>query len=483
MSECPDYAALLAGHTDIIAMINAGEGGLPALNRLLGLAQRALGAAGLAFVERSRQTGRVIATVGAADWTLGRPVSVTHPASGGGPTDEATREFFADELFDERPEGPRDSRRHRVVVARAAVGDLIVGALHVYYSTSDSLAPEVHTVAAYLATCIAHMYGDQNGLPVHGDGPVVAALTDGLAIIDQDGRVRLWNPAAERITGRPAAEALNHALPFPVPSPGETIDHCLPEGRWVRITAGELPGQADSRVVTFQDVTDQRHRDQERDLFFAVTSHELRTPVTVIKGYADTLSEHWDALPESERRRAARIIGHRASELARLVDRLLAAASDLGASGGAPAPFDVLDALRDAVQLLPTDLRRRLVLRLPVHLPKALGERGTLATVLTELATNAQKYSPEDTPIELTAESDDQTVVFRVSDRGIGIRPEHVERVFDRFWQGESGDRRRPGAGLGLYLVRRIVERQNGWVSVRPREGGGTVAEVRLPRG
>src|SRR5690606_14853666 len=181
MSECPDYAALLAGHTDIIAMINAGEGGLPALNRLLGLAQRALGAAGLAFVERSRQTGRVIATVGAADWTLGRPVSVTHPASGGGPTDEATREFFADELFDERPEGPRDSRRHRVVVARAAVGDLIVGALHVYYSTSDSLAPEVHTVAAYLATCIAHMYGDQNGLPVHGDGPVVAALTDGLA--------------------------------------------------------------------------------------------------------------------------------------------------------------------------------------------------------------------------------------------------------------------------------------------------------------
>ena len=73
---------------------------------------------------------------------------------------------------------------------------------------------------------------------------------------------------------------------------------------------------------------------------------------------------------------------------------------------------------------------------------------------------------------------------FRVSDRGIGIRPEHVERAFERFWQGESGDRRRyRGVGLGLYLVRRIVERQNGWVSLRPRDGGGTVAEVRLPRG
>lgn len=104
--------------------------------------------------------------------------------------------------------------------------------------------------------------------------------------------------------------------------------------------------------------------------------------------------------------------------------------------------------------------------------------------MLTELVTNAGKYSTAGTPIEVSAGSDTQMVSFRVSDRGIGIRPEHVERAFDRFWQGESGDRRGyPGAGLGLYLVRRIVEQQNGWVSLRPRTGGGTVAEVRLPRG
>jgi signal transduction histidine kinase len=86
--------------------------------------------------------------------------------------------------------------------------------------------------------------------------------------------------------------------------------------------------------------------------------------------------------------------------------------------------------------------------------------------------------------VELTAESDQQTVTFRVADRGVGVKPEHVERAFERYWQGDSGDRQlHPGAGLGLYLVRRIVERQHGWVSLRPRGGGGTVAEVRLPRG
>jgi two-component system phosphate regulon sensor histidine kinase PhoR len=147
-------------------------------------------------------------------------------------------------------------------------------------------------------------------------------------------------------------------------------------------------------------------------------------------------------------------------------------------------PFDLVDALRTAERELPVGLRRLLDVRLPSDLPKALGDRASVVTVLTELATNAEKYSDAGTPIELTAVADERTVVFRVSDRGIGVRPEHVERAFDRFWQGESGDRRRyPGTGLGLYLVRRVIERQNGWVSLRPRDGGGTVAEVRLPRG
>jgi signal transduction histidine kinase len=207
--------------------------------------------------------------------------------------------------------------------------------------------------------------------------------------------------------------------------------------------------------------------------------------VTVIRGYADTLVEHWDSLDESARREAAFVVGQRARELARLVDRLLNAVSDDGVPfDGLPGvPFDVVDALRDAVGELNADLRGVLRVQLPDSLPKALGDRGSLATILTELVTNAGKYSPDRVDVELTAGADAQTVWFRVSDRGIGIRPEHVERAFERFWQLEIGDQRtHGGVGLGLYLVRRIVERQHGWVSLRPRQGGGTVAEVRLSR-
>jgi signal transduction histidine kinase len=249
---------------------------------------------------------------------------------------------------------------------------------------------------------------------------------------------------------------------------------------------GRLYGYRAGLPVRAAEPTDQARRQEDRDLWVAVTSHELRTPVTVIKGYADTLTNHWGSLGESGRQEAVRVIGARAGELARLVDRLLSATSDDGEVGGSPAgPFDLAEALRQAVEELPADLRPRIVLdELPADLPKAYGDRDSLATILTELATNAEKYSPPDTVVELSAEADGQTVTFRVGDRGAGVKPEHVERAFERYWQGESGDRRHhPGAGLGLYLVRRIVERQNGWVSLRSRDGGGTVVEVRLPRG
>ncbi|MFC7547075.1 ATP-binding protein [Plantactinospora sp. GCM10030261] len=486
MPDPPDYRSLIAGHTAVIDMINTGDAGLPMLGRMLRTVQRSLRADGMVFVEYAPAEGRIVAATGAAEWTVGRPVPVGEPPTAPLTNGPRCQELRVEALAEELAAQLDGHGLARMLVARAEIGGVTVGGLHALYAEqAPPPGEEDRSVLTYVASCIAHLYGDQAGLPVHGDGPVVAALADGLAIVDRDGGVRLWNPAAERVTGLAAAHIVNRPIPFPVPPPGQVVDHRLPDGRWLKITSGELPGSVASRVVTFSDVTDQHQRDLDRDLFVAVTSHELRTPITVIKGFADTLNNHWDSVPEPDRQEAARVIGQRADELARLVDRLLSAATGAGSMGGArPVPFDLPAALREAVVDLPADLRRRLVLALPTGLPTAAGDPTSVPTVLTELVTNAGKYAPAGSSIEVSAEADERSVVFRVSDRGIGVRPEHVERAFDRFWQGESGDRRRyPGAGLGLYLVRRIVERQKGWVSLRPRAGGGTVAEVRLPRG
>ncbi|WP_030440791.1 sensor histidine kinase [Actinoplanes subtropicus] len=352
--------------------------------------------------------------------------------------------------------------------------------------------------------------------------PDYAALTRGqLAVLDRLNAGETGLPVVEQIV-RLAQEVLGtSAASFVeygpngekrvvaasgdwVPAIGRRVDDFFPGGFCALSRAGEtvigsLHVSADSDKSVLEVLAgiigqlyfieprdpDQIRRQENRDLWLAVTSHELRTPVTVIKGYADTLTNHWETLGEHGRREAVRVVGARAGELARLVDRLLTATSEDGEIGVAePGPFDLPETLRGAVEELPEDLRRRIVRgNLPAELPKAYGERESIATILTELATNAEKNSPADSPIELCAAADGETLRFRVSDRGIGIRPEHVERAFERYWQADVDDRRRhPGAGLGLYLVRRLVERQQGWVSLRPREGGGTTAEVRLPR-
>nr|BFE67041.1 hypothetical protein GCM10020092_003420 [Actinoplanes digitatis] len=337
-----------------------------------------------------------------------------------------------------------------------------------------------------LAANIGHMYGDQASLPVHGDGPVVAALSDGLAIIDRHGVVQLWNPAAEQLTGRSAAEMLQRELHLPVPPPGQVLVHRLPSGRWLKVTAGDLPGTPAMRVVTFRDSTDQDRRHEDRDLFVAVTSHELRTPVTVIKGYADTLTNHWDSLGEDGRQEAVRVIGARAGELARLVDRLLSATSDDGEVGGSAAgPFDLVDGLRAAARNLPADLHRRLILdRLPSRAAEGV-RRPRLA-----------RHDPH-------RAGHQRGPVFGAGHRGRGDRG---RRRHDGDLPGRGPRHRRQArarrAGLRALLAgrvgrpgpqpgrrarplpgtahRRAAERLG--LAAPPREGGGTVAEVRLPR-
>ncbi len=480
-----DPVALLDGLTDLVDVLNSGETGPSGLQLTIELAQAATGAMGSTFVEYTQSGGRVVAATASFGWILGRPVDVADPQVAKLLAGPRVQPIGMDQLPENTVRQLSGRGVGRQVAGLGTVAGSLVGSLHVYFPDPDGYAdPHQLAVVRLLAGWAAHLYRETAGLPVYPDGPIPPPTAEGLAVVGPDATVRSWSPAAERLTGRPAAEAIGAPLPFPVPGTGQLVVHRLAPGRWVQARSSTLVG-TDASVITFRESAEPEAREQARDLFIAVTSHELRTPVTVIRGYADTLVERWDSLSDAARREAVFVVGQRARELARLVDRLLNAASDVAGlvDGISGVPFDPAAALRDATDELNPELRRVLRINLPDSLPAVRGDRGSLATVLTELATNASKYSPEWVDVELTAGADAQTVWFRIADRGLGIRPEHAERAFERFWQLETGDQRRyGGVGLGLYLVRRIVERQNGWVSLRPRDGGGSVAEVRLPR-
>jgi signal transduction histidine kinase len=227
---------------------------------------------------------------------------------------------------------------------------------------------------------------------------------------------------------------------------------------------------------------------EDRALFLAVAGHELRTPVTVIKGYASMLADRWEDLEEVNRREASRVLTVRANDLARLVDRLMRASTGESEAGWLvrTIPFDPVQALARTARELPMDLRRVLSLQVPECLPLAIGDPTLLTSVVAELVTNAVRAtapSAQTPGVDLKAGADAETVFIQVRDRGAGIDPSQAEIAFERFWRGPNpGVDARSGVGLGLYLVRRLVERQMGWVSLRPRDGGGTVAEVRLLR-
>lgn len=480
-----ELTRLLDRFTEIAELVNHGEGGLSVLQRIVDVAEEATGAVGVNFIEFGQSGGRVVAASGEMNWGLGRPVDADDPKIAQLLRSPDVLAIAPDELSSEAAQNLRSRGIQRIIRAHARLAGTLVGSLAAYFAdSSNQLDPARTAVLRYLAVRAGHLYADDSGLPVHADGPVVASLADGLAVVGPDDVVRSWNPAAARLTAQDASQAVGKPLFFPVPAPGEVLEYQMSCGKWIQARSSVLAG-TDATVVTFRERLESSPHEEARDLFIALTSHELRTPVTVIRGYADTLVEHWDNLDEAARRDAVFVVGARARELARLVERLLTAAGDVAGLVG-PAvsvPFDVVETLRSATGELSADLRRDLQLRLPSGMPKALGDRMSLATVVTELVTNACKYSAGRVEVELTAGADAQTVWFRVADRGVGIRPEHVERAFERFWQLETGDQRRfGGVGLGLYLVRRIVERQRGWVSLRPRDGGGTVAEVRLPR-
>jgi signal transduction histidine kinase len=316
-------------------------------------------------------------------------------------------------------------------------------------------------------------------------------MADGLAVVDAGGMVAWWNPAAAALTGIAAADALGSAVPFPYQLRVDGGEHQLANGRWVEVLCSALPGEDPTEtVVTFRDISAAKMVEETKNLFLATTGHELRTPLTVIRGFADTLSARWDELTEEERREGIRIIAVRAEGLAALVEQvLLSSQVEVGARRLQRQVIDVEPVLAAAaIDVRSLSDRHLVTVVVPAGLPQLLADEHSVRTVLGHLVDNAVKYSPEGGRIVLSAHlSADQTMIcLVVDDEGIGVASEDQERVFDRFFQADGGDtRRRGGFGLGLYIVRRLVQAHDGRVVMSRRPDGqpGSRVEVCLPVG
>jgi PAS domain S-box-containing protein len=310
---------------------------------------------------------------------------------------------------------------------------------------------------------------------------VIDGSADGIAVLDQAGLVREWNPAAHRITGTPAQDAIGRPPPFPLPDPDATLTHKLPSGRWLDVLCTAL--EDGELVIDFRDVTAAKELEEAKDLFLATTSHELRTPITVVQGFASTLASRWDQLGDAERRAAVRIIDERAGSLGRLVEQLLlgsrAGADQLPVSNG---PFDLGAVLRGAAAAFrPLSDKHTILTEIPDDLPAASGDTMATDIIVGQLLENAVKYSPDGGAVMVRARVTAGWIEVTVEDEGVGIADGDHERVFDRFVQGETGDRRRfGGVGIGLFIVRRLAQAQHAEVSASSRSSGGTIMRLRF---
>lgn len=214
----------------------------------------------------------------------------------------------------------------------------------------------------------------------------------------------------------------------------------------------------------------------------AVTSHEMRTPLAAIRGFTHTLQTRRDELTRAEVDEFLGVISQQTDRLVQMVDDLLAMSRlEAGTMPIDTASMLVVPFLRDVISGL-GEQRTRVELRITTDLPPAIdADAKRLRQILTNLLQNALKYSDQDRPVTVAAGGGGDAIIFDVIDRGPGIDPNEVDRIFEPFYRG-STRRDEDGAGLGLAITRRLATAMGGRVDVASTTGAGSLFRVTLPR-
>ena len=336
---------------------------------------------------------------------------------------------------------------------------------------------------------------------------ILDSVADGVVVTTGDGKVRACNLAAARLLGAgrdPMGQACATALGLHTGTgPLDCSEGCAllaaegeghragvevwrtgPDGErrpfLVSVSTVEPGGEHAEVVHSLRDITTLKEAEEAKSLFLATASHELKTPVSFILGFAELLLDSHTGSDDD--RRALEAIRARARELIRIVERLLTASRiDAGRIDVHLEAVDLAALVRErawafaAARQVTVDVED---CDAPVA---AWADSAAVETILDHLLENAVKYSSSDVPVRVRVEAAPRPRLS-VSDQGIGMTPAQAARCFDKFWQaGVVEGRRGPGTGVGLYIVRSFAEAMGGTVSVDSIPGLGSTFTLGLP--
>jgi PAS domain S-box-containing protein len=336
---------------------------------------------------------------------------------------------------------------------------------------------------------------------------IFAHIAEGLIVSDIEGRIVTLNQATEKLLGLQARDALQRPLT-------EIIHDPIPQKYLAAVCAGEEhpdivewerigdpvsgnrtlqakasmvhdhTGEKTGVITILRDVTRERELDRLKSEFICTAAHELRSPLTSVMGYAELLLQQ-QTMESTQRSEFLTIIYEKSHELARIIDDMLNLSR--AESGQIVRAEKTRCDLAATVRLFIKNFRqshpdRPLTLDVPDK-PLPLWVDGKkINQVLDNLLSNAVKFSAPRSPIAVALQETADTVRIIVRDQGVGMTPQQVERIFDKFYRADSSNTAKAGLGLGLAIVKSIVDAHEGEIRVGSRLGSGTDITVILPK-
>ncbi len=339
------------------------------------------------------------------------------------------------------------------------------------------------------------------------------SAADGILILNAEKTIERYNPAFANLWGKPIGDIIDlphkEVIRWTKIENGITLEQALAQG-WpltphatlyvegdlertdlmplpVGITYAPLlspDGQLINIVATVRDISHFREADEIKRTFISVISHELKTPVALIKGYVGTLRREDAAWDRAVVQDSLAVIEDEADRLTELIENLLDATrlqsgtlslnrSDLGLGYTTKRVVE-----RFTVQAP----RHQFVVDFPEDFPVIMGDEDRLEQVLYNLLSNAVKYSPDGGEIRISGQVRIEQVIICISDQGPGIAPGDIPYIFDRFYRSSQASKKTKGAGLGLFLSRAVIEAHGGRIWVDPMPDQGARICFSLPR-